>query len=74
MWTEIEVEFRDDRGNVLFVQVGGNVQGNDVEDMTFRLNGKDITPALRDVECDYMPLLREEAENQKADALYEVDR
>ncbi len=71
MWIETEIEFRDDRGNILFVTVGGEVHGGDVENMTFKLNGRDISDALHDVECDYMPLLVQEAINQKADALYE---
>lgn len=74
MWTEIEAEFTDPKGNKLFVTVGGNVEGNQVYDMSFMAGDIDLTDLLKDSECDYMSDLVQEAINQKADAMAEAGR
>jgi len=74
MWTEIEAEFTDTKGNKLFVTVGGNVDGNDVSDMTFTCNGIDLTCILEDSEGDYMEDLIRECHENRMDAMYERSR
>lgn len=74
MWTEIEVEFTDPKGNIIFVTVGGNVNGNDVSDITFTSHGIDLTGLLEDNECDYMEGLIAEANANRMDAMYERSR
>jgi hypothetical protein len=70
MWTEIEVEFRDPKGNVIFVTVGGNVRGNEVTDITFTSQGVDLTLLLQDSEGDYISDLIAEAAYQKTEAMF----